>query len=124
METYVLKVDSDVVKSEGENRFSRDDDVLAAGSGAVICGTVLGRVTASGKFKPLAPAASDGSQTAAAIILQNAKADAADVTVVNLKRHAQVVLQALIWPAGITATQRNAAIASLEALGIVARNGV
>jgi hypothetical protein len=124
METFSFKTDADVVKDEGKNRFSRDDDVLVSGSGKVVCGTVLGRVTASGKYKPFTPAASDGSQTAAAIILQNADATSADVTVVNLKRRAQVVLQALVWPAGITAAQRSAALASLEALGIVARNGV
>lgn len=124
METYAYKTASDVVKDEGENRYSRDDDVLASGSGKVLVGTVLGQVTATGKFKPLAPAATDGTQTAAAVILQNADAPSADQIVVNLKRRAQVVLQALIWPAGVTATQQSAAIAALENRGIVARNGV
>ncbi|WP_108459188.1 head decoration protein [Devosia naphthalenivorans] len=124
METYSYKVDSDVVKDEGKNRFSRDDDTLASGSGVVQCGTVLGMVTASGKFKPLAPAAEDGTQTAAAIILETADATSADQTVVNLKRRAQVVLQALVWPVGINATQKAAALAALETRGIVARTGV
>ncbi|MBD8555547.1 head decoration protein [Rhizobium sp. CFBP 8762] len=124
METYAYKTASDVVKDEGENRYSRDDDVLASGSGKVLVGTVLGQVTATGKFKPLAPAATDGTQTAAAIILQFADATSADQLVVNLKRRAQVVLQALIWPAGVTPTQQSAAIAALENRGIVARNGV
>ncbi len=124
MDTFALKTESDVVKDEGKNRFSRDEDVLASGSGIVVIGTVLGCVTATGKFKPLAPAASDGTQTAAAVILQNADATSADKIVVNLKRRAQVVLQALVWPVGINATQRAAALASLEAKGIVARNGV
>lgn len=128
METYSYKVDSDVVKSEGGSRISRDDDVLASGSGVVICGTVLGQITTAGatfgKFKPLAPGASDGTQTAKAIILETANATSADVTVVNLKRHAQVVLQSLIWPVGITDAQKAAALASLETTSIVARNGV
>lgn len=124
METFSYKTDSDVVKDEGKNRFSRDDDVLASGSGVVITGTVLGRVTASGKFKPLAPGASDGTQIAAAIILQRADATSTDKIVVNLKRRAQVVLQALIWPAGISDTQKSTALAQLEALGIIARMGV
>lgn len=124
METYGYKTASDVVKDEGKNRFSRDDDTLASGSGVVVCGTVLGMVTASGKFKPLAPAATDGTQTASAIILQNADATSADQIVVNLKRRAQIVLQALVWPAGITPTQQSAALAALEDRGIVARNGV
>lgn len=124
METFSYKTDSDVVKDEGKNRFSRDSDVLASGSGLVLTGTVLGRVTASSKFKPLAPGASDGTQTAAAVILQSADATSADKIVVNLKRRAQVVLQALIWPAGITDTQKSAAIVQLATLGIVARMGV
>ena len=124
MDTFSYKTDSDVVKDEGKNRFSRDDDTLASGSGKVVCGTVLGRVTTTGKFKPLNTAATDGSQTAAAVILQFADATAADVTVVNLKRRAQVVMQALVWPIGINATQKNAALAALETLGIVARTGV
>ncbi|MDH0907575.1 head decoration protein [Rhizobium pusense] len=124
MEHFSIKTDSDVVKDEGKNRFSRDTDVLALGSGKVIPGAVLGQVTASGKFKPLAPAASDGTQTAAAVILQYADATSADQSVVNLKRRAQVVLQALVWPEGITDTQKSAAIAQLKALGIVPRMGV
>jgi hypothetical protein len=124
LETYSYKVDSDVVKDEGKNRFSRDDDTLASGSGVVVCGTVLGLVAATGKFAPLAPGASDGTQNAAAIILQNADATSEDVTVVNLKRRAQVVLQALVWPVGINATQQAAALAALETRGIVARTGV
>ena len=124
MEALRYKTDGDVVKDEGRNRFSRDEDVLASGSGVVICGTVLGRVTASSKFKPLAPGASDGTQIAAAVILQHADATSADKIVVNLKRRAQVVLQALVWPAGITEAQKSTAIAQLEALGIVARMGV
>lgn len=124
MDTYSFKTDADVVKDEGKNRFSRDDDTLASGSGVVIVGTVLGMVTATGKYKPLAPAANDGTQSAAAIILQHADATSADVPIVNLKRRAQVVLQALIWPVGINPTQQAAALAALEIRGIVARNGV
>lgn len=124
MEYLSFKTDSDVVKDEGKNRYSRDTDTLASGSGIVIAGTVLGKVTASGKFKPLAPAANDGTQNAAAVILQYSDASAADQPVVNLKRRAQVVLQSLVWPAGITDAQKSAALAQLSALGIVARMGV
>ncbi len=124
MKTYSLVTVSDIVKDEGENRFSRDDDTLASGSGVVVIGTVLGKVTSSGKFTPLTPGASNGSQNAAAIILETADATSEDKTVVNLKRRAQVVLQALIWPDGITDTQKKNAIAALEALGIVTRMGV
>ncbi|UMY16653.1 head decoration protein [Methylobacterium organophilum] len=122
--TLSLKTDADVVKTEGRNRISRDEGVLASGSGILRPGRVLGRITASNKLVPLAPAASDGSQTAGAVLLENVDATNADQRVVILSRHAEVVLQALEWPAGITATQQAAALAALEAKGIVARMGV
>ena len=119
------KTDSDVVKTEARNRASRDEAVLVSGSGIVLCGTVLGTLTTGGKKKPLTLGASDGSQNATDIILQRADATAADVPVVTLARGvAEVVLQALVWPVGINATQKAAALAQLEAKLITARNGV
>ena len=124
LKTLTYKTDSDVVKNEGRGRISRDEGVLAAGSGVLRPGRVLGRITASSKLVPLAPAASDGSQTAACVLLENVDATAGDQRVVILARHAEVVLQALEWPAGINATQQAAALAALEAKGVVARMGV
>lgn len=124
MQTFSLRTVGDIVKDEGDNRYSRDEDVLASGSGVVRLGTVLGKVTSSGKFAPLDPAASDGTKVAAAIILETADATSEDRTVVNLKRRAQVILQELIWPDGATVSQKTKALAELEALGIVARIGV
>lgn len=124
MQTFSYKTESDVVKDEGKNRFSRDTDILATGSGKVQVGTVLGKVNATGKFKPLDPAAEDGTQIAAAITLQTANASAADVQIVNLKRRAQVVLQSLVWPNGISAAQQKTALDQLAALGIITRMGV
>jgi hypothetical protein len=124
MQTFSYKTESDIVKDEGRNRFSRDTDILGSGSGKVVTGTVLGKLTNGGKFKPLAPDATDGTQIAAAIILQHADATAADREVVNLKRRAQVVLQNLVWPDAITAAQKQAALDQLAALGIIARMGV
>ena len=124
MQTFSYKMESDVVRDEGKNRFSRDTDTLASGSGKVVTGTVLGKLTNGGKFKPLAPDATDGTQIAAAIILQHADATAGDEQVVNLKRRAQVVLQNLVWPAAITAAQKQTALDQLAALGIIARMGV
>lgn len=129
MEKLGYRTAGDIVKDEGKNRFSRDTDTLAQ-SGKVLCGTVLGKVTSTGKFKPLAftkadnSPVDDGSEIAAAIILHNADASASDVEIVNLKRRAQVVVQNLIWPAGITAPQQKTALDQLAALGIIARMGV
>lgn len=120
-----LKTETDVVKTEGPNRYSRDEAIIASGSGVLQVGAVLGRVTASGKYKPVTPAASDGSQTAAAVLLQRADATSADFArAVILARHAEVVAQALVYPAGVNASQQATAIEQLKAAGIVARRGV
>ncbi len=114
---------SDVVKWEVDPAFSRDEGILASGSGVVQLGTVLGKVAATGKYKPLKVDAADGTQNAAAVILQRSDATTADQKVVNLRRQALVVIQNLRWPAGISDAQRSAAIDQLEARGVVARNG-
>lgn len=119
------KTDTDVVKTEQPNRASRDEALLASGSGLVRCGTILGTETATRKKRPLNVGASDGTQVATDIILQDANATSSDVPVVTLARGtAEVVLQALVWPVGINATQRAAALAQLETKLITARNGV
>lgn len=124
LKTLSYKTDSDVVKNEGRGRISRDEGILATGSGVLRPGKVLGRITASKKLVPLAPAANDGSENADSVLLENVDATSADQRVVILARHAEVVLQALEWPAGINATQQAAALAALEAKGVVARMGV
>lgn len=125
MDTLQLKTATDVVKTEGPNRYSRDESVIASGSGLVEVGTVLGQVTASGKFAPIDPAAADGTEIAKRISLEKVDATAADAPrVVVLSRMAEVVQQALVWPVGITDGQKAAALSQLEAVGIVARNGV
>jgi hypothetical protein len=119
-----IKVDSDVVKTEGANRYSRDEDTIASGSGVLQCGAVLGKVTSTGKLKPLAPGASDGTQTAVKVLLESVDATSADVRAVTLARHAEVVLQTLVFAGGVTAPQQAAARAALETQGIIARMGV
>jgi hypothetical protein len=42
--------------------------LLAGGNGVIAKGTVLGKVTATGKYVPYNPAANDGSQTAVCIL--------------------------------------------------------
>lgn len=121
----VLTTESDVVKTEGPNRYSRDEVTILSGVGKIIPGTVLGKVTASGKYKAVTPGASDGTEVASRISLQHADATSADAPrTVVLSRMAEVVAQALVWPVGITNNQKTAALAQLETAGIVARRGV
>lgn len=86
----------------------------------LVAGTVVGKITASGKYTILAPAAGDGSQAAAGIIVPNVNASGGDVTTARflLRGPAQVNANDLTWPGGITGPQKTAAIAQLMALGI------
>ena len=107
--------------SEANGYRSREQAIVASGSGKLRAGTVLGRVTATGKFKPLAPGASDGSQTAAAILWEACDATAEDARRTITARDAEVHADVLTFAAGTTDAQKTAAMASLGALGIVGR---
>jgi hypothetical protein len=112
----------DLLKYEAPNLYSRDAATIAAGQNLQL-GTVLGRKTADGKLYALAPAATDGTEVASAVLAVDTDAtliDRDDAVVVA--RHAIVARGALIWPAGITAPQKAAAEAQLVALGILVRD--
>ncbi|MCW4114749.1 head decoration protein [Aurantimonas sp. MSK8Z-1] len=100
---------------------SREQGVVASGSGVLKPGAVLGKVTASGKFKPLAPGASDGTQTAAAILWEGCDATSGDVRRTLTVRDTEVHADVLVWAAGVTDAQKTAAMASLAAVGIIGR---
>lgn len=104
---------------EGEDYYSRDVVSVIAGVGVTLdANAVLGKVTASGAYVLHDPAASDGSEDAAAILIYPATGteDAAVLT-----RHAQVKSAMLVWKSGMTDNQKTAALASLKAAGIVSR---
>ena len=58
-----------------------DSVILISGSGVVIRGTVLGVITASGKYAVSTTAATDGSQNPAAVLVDDYDATSADVSV-------------------------------------------
>lgn len=73
------------------------------------------------KLKILAPAATDGTQNAASILLADTDASAADKACAVVARKAEVNGNELVWPGGITAAQKSIAIAQLAAAGILVR---
>jgi hypothetical protein len=105
--------------------YSRDAITLLAGSGDLVTGTVLGKITASGKYVPLDPdvSPSDGSEVAAGILLLDRDVDASsdDTGAVAIVRNATVADSGLTWPTGISAGNKTTAIAQLAALGIIER---
>lgn len=114
----------DLLKYEAPNLYSRDQVTVASGQNLAL-GAVVGMVSATGKVKALDPAATDGSQTAAGILLQPLDATAGDRDDgILLARHAIVADSALVWPAGITNAEKAAAVDQLKAIGILVRKGV
>ncbi|AKJ30677.1 head decoration protein [Caldimonas brevitalea] len=111
----------DLLKYEAPNLYSRDVATVASGRKLAL-GTVVGRDTATGKLKALAPAATDGTQIAAGVLAFDVDATQADrPDAILIARHATVASQALVWPAGITPVQHAAAVEQLQTLGIVVR---
>jgi len=112
----------DWLKHEEDNHYSRDKVTLISGQN-LATGTVVGVITASGKVTQLAPAAADGSQNAAGVLIFPVDATGADKPAVIVARHAICSDNGLVWPAGITAPQKTAALAQLKTLGILVRQG-
>ncbi len=118
---------SDWLKAESHNSgYSREEVIILSGSGVVESGTVVGKVTASGKYKPVTVAASDGSQNAAGIVLERVDATSADAPAVIIAREAIVVHQGLKYGADVdTSAERLAVHNALRALNppILVREG-
>ena len=95
---------------------SREKVTLAAGN--LVDGTVLGKVTASGKYVILAPAAVDGSEKAAGILRGNTDASVAETDAIIHNNLIKARDENLTWPDAITGSQKTTAIAELAALHI------
>ncbi|WP_024275970.1 head decoration protein [Hyphomicrobium sp. 802] len=108
--------------SEAEGHRSRDNIKIASGAGVVDPGTVLGKITASGKYVPHAPTATDGSQTAVAINYARVDATTADVVAAAHTRDCEVRADALVLNVATdTDAEKAAVFASLASVGIVVR---
>lgn len=119
--TQGLRSTAHYIVSEAHGYRSREQVMIASGSGKLDAGAVLGKVTVGGQYKPLAPGANDGTQNAAAILYEGCDATAQAVRRTVTARDAEVQVDVLVWPAGITDAQKNAALAALSGLGIASR---
>lgn len=81
-------------------------------------GTVLGVVTAADKAAVLAPAADDGSQTAALILVEDVTVPATGDAAANVYVHGAFRRAGLVWPEGATPAQIDAAVKDLAARGL------
>lgn len=114
---------SDVLLWEEDREFAREVVTLLDGSDVDI-GTVLGIVTASGKYTNLDQDADTGEEVAAGIALAKAAPSGADAELVILRRDAVVKSGGLKWPSDIEAGEIATAVGELKTLGILVRESV
>lgn len=107
--------------SEGNGAISRAIVTVLSGED-LVAGTVLGKVTASGKYVQLAPAATDGSKAAAGILYGATDASGGDTEGVAILRLAEVHADEITWPDEITEGETATATAELAALNIYIRS--
>ena len=115
----------DVLKYEVNPNYTRETVTLLAGMPYPV-GSVLGKITASGKYKLATSGGSDGGQTAIAVLLYAVDATLADATGIVVARGPSVVSRAgLAYDATVDdAAKITTKLGQLAALGIVARDGV
>ena len=112
----------DIVKFQINPNYTNEAITLLLGTNYK-SGAVLGRITASGKYKLAVVGAVDGSAVAVAVLLNPADATLADATGIILARgpaivsKAALVFDASVNTAPLTATKH----AELTAVGIVPR---
>ena len=115
----------DLLKFELNGNYTREIVTLEAGTEYAL-GSVLGRITASGKYR-LSPAAEvvgdEGAETAVAVLIERVDATAADAVAVVVARGPAIVSKAaLVFDASVDqAAEVTAKHAQLVAAGIVPR---
>ena len=102
------------ILSEADEMYSRDEVTIAAAAGAMVPGTLVGKITASGKYKEYNNSNSDGTEVAAGILYRAVPDLGSDQKAVVITRHCEVIASELT---GLDTPGR----ADLLALGIVCR---
>jgi len=113
----------DLLKYEVNPNYTRETATLLAGT-AYPVGAVLGRITASGKYKLATSGGADGAQTAAGVLLYAVDATGADATGIILARGPAIVSRAvLVFDATVDdAAKITTKLGQLVSLGIATRD--
>ena len=113
----------DVLKYEVNPNYTRETITLLAGMPYPV-GSVLGRITASGKYKLATSGGTDGAQTASAVLLYAVDATLADATGIVVARGPAIVSRAALAfdPTVDDAAKITTKISQLAAAGILARD--
>lgn len=102
--------------SEAEGTLSREEVTVTQAGAPIVSGTVLGKITASGKYVPYSNAASDGSEAAAAILYTDIPGTASG----DKKKCVVIVRNAEVFGSALTGNDANGT-ADLKALNIIVR---
>lgn len=108
------------VVSEANGVRSREVKTIKQGEDLVTA-TVLGRITAEDKYVEWDPSAGDGSEDAAAVLLDKSDATAADRDGVVHIRDCELDAAEVVFNSLASGPEIVAATAQLEALGIILR---
>ena len=100
--------------SEADGTLSREEVIVTQAGTALVSGTVMGKVTASGKYVPYSNVAADGSEVAAAVLYTSCVAATGDRGAVVHVRNCEV------FGAALTGSDANA-VADLKALNVIVR---
>lgn len=101
---------------------SKDVVTLVSGAGALKAGTVLGKITASGKYNAYDNDAATGIEVAKAILYQDTDATSADTEATVVSRLAEVHGARLVWGAAVTTQgEKDEAIVDLATAFIIVR---
>lgn len=106
---------SEIILSEAPGTLSREVITVVSGTGILSAGTVIGKVTASGKWRTYDDGHVDGSQTLVGVLLEAIDATSGDITCAALVRFAEVKKDLLQWDAACDATAKTAAYAAMIA---------
>lgn len=107
--------------SEAPGTLSRESVTVVSGAGALVAGTVLGKITTGGKYTSYDDDNTDGSETAVGILTHAVDATSADVAATLIVRLAEVTSAALIWAETNDATDITNGLADLAAKYLIAR---
>lgn len=105
---------AEFVLTEASGQRSRENIVVAQTGAEIKSGTVLGKITASGKYAPYNNAASNGTEVAAGVLYNWLPAATGDTKAVGFVRDCEVVRGSLT---GLD----TAGEADLKAIGVIVR---
>tara|TARA_B100002049_G_scaffold232104_1_gene210755 strand:- start:818 stop:1183 length:366 start_codon:yes stop_codon:yes gene_type:complete len=111
---------AEFLASEANGYRSRETVTLASGE-TLEAGTVLGQSTSTGKYAQLNPDSTAGYEDAAAVLYDNCDASDGDIQAVIVARDAEVKAGALVWPDGISESNKSDALNALKSAGITTR---